>query len=69
MATSPTRQWFIERGTTIGDWASRNEFSKDLVYGVLSGRIKGTRGQAYEIRKKLIEAQTRPVSESEQIKS
>lgn len=50
-----SRQWFTEAGVTISVWASENGFSRDLVYSVLLGRIKGTRGEAFEIRKKLLE--------------
>lgn len=49
-----SRKWFSETGTTISVWASEHGFSKDLVYSVLSGRIRGTRGEAFQIRKKLL---------------
>ena len=57
MEQSPTRQWFANSGITIGDWAFKNGFPRHMVYAVLSGRLKGTRGNAYAIRMKLIETQ------------
>ncbi|WP_082604164.1 hypothetical protein [Acidovorax sp. Root217] len=50
-----SRQWFAERGALISVWASENGFSRDLVYSVLLGRVKGKSGEAFEIRKKLLE--------------
>lgn len=43
------RSAFAEQGLTIRAWASERGFPPDLVYAVLSGRIKGSRGQSHEI--------------------
>lgn len=50
-----SRKWFTETGATISVWASEHGFSRDLVYSVLAGRVKGVRGEAFQIRKKLLE--------------
>lgn len=50
-----SRQWFTDTGATISVWASEHGFSRDLVYSVLAGRVKGMRGEAFKIRKKLLE--------------
>lgn len=43
------RAWFAGNGITISEWARLHEFQPDLVYGVLSGRLRGRRGQAHRI--------------------
>ena len=63
MQIKPSRQWFTDTKTPIGEWALAHGFSKDLVYGVLSGRIKGTRGSSLSIRKKLLEIQSETVGD------
>lgn len=50
------RAWFSDNGVVITDWARDNEFGRDLVYAVLSGRIKGLRGRAFQVREKLSSA-------------
>lgn len=50
-----SKQWFAETGTTICTWAESQGFQKELVYAVLSGRIKGVRGEAFHVRRKLLE--------------
>ena len=40
---------FFIRGEGISEWAHAHGFSPSLVYGVLSGRAKGRRGQAHLI--------------------
>jgi gp16 family phage-associated protein len=50
-----SRQWFTDTGTTICTWAASQGFPKELVYAVLSGRIKGVRGEAFHVRRKLLE--------------
>lgn len=69
MEASPSRQWFIDTGTTIRKWASENAFQKDLVYGVLSGRIKGTRGESYEILQKLLQSQRESKKSTQPVKA
>jgi gp16 family phage-associated protein len=53
MQVTASRQWFFDTGTTIAHWAAENGFSPDLAYAVISGRVKGTRGEAFRIRKKI----------------
>ena len=43
------RSAFEEQGLTIREWADERGFPPDLVYAVLSGRIKGSRGLSHEI--------------------
>jgi gp16 family phage-associated protein len=43
------RSAFDEQGLTIRAWAKERGFPPDLVYAVLSGRIKGCRGQSHQI--------------------
>ena len=50
-----SKLWFAETGTTICAWAESQGFQKELVYAVLSGRIKGVRGEAFHVRRKLLE--------------
>lgn len=59
MQHTPSRQWFTDSKTTIGEWARAHGFAKDLVYGVVSGRLKGNRGSALAIKQKLLEAQSK----------
>jgi gp16 family phage-associated protein len=40
---------FIEHGISVREWATRNGFNQDLVYAVLNGRNRATRGQSYKI--------------------
>lgn len=40
---------FLEHGISVREWAARNGFSQDLVYAVLNGRNRATRGQSYKI--------------------
>lgn len=43
------RAWFVEHGVAIADWARAHQFDRNQVYGVLSGRLRGRRGQAHRI--------------------
>ena len=36
-------------GVTISGWADEHGFSRETTYAVLSGRIKGVRGEAYQV--------------------
>jgi len=40
---------FFARGESVSEWALAHGFNPALVYGVLSGRTKGRRGQAHLI--------------------
>lgn len=39
----------LRRGESVADWARKHGMSGDLVRGVLSGRVKGRRGEAHRI--------------------
>ncbi|MDO8905427.1 DNA-binding protein [Hydrogenophaga sp.] len=47
------RDEFFLRGMSIADWARMHQFRQDLVYAVLSGRSKCTRGESHRIAIKL----------------
>jgi len=47
------RAQMAARGVTVTAWADQRGFSRATVYAVLSGRVKGRRGEAYEIAKAL----------------
>lgn len=49
MTPAEARADFITNGETIRAWASRHGFSEALVYAVLGGRVRGTRGQSHQI--------------------
>ena len=40
---------FRARGETVSGWAERHGFPRHCVYGVLSGRIKGDRGEGHHV--------------------
>lgn len=43
------RQWFLDHGLTVVDWALQRQFNPSLVYTVLQGRRKCLRGQSFRI--------------------
>lgn len=43
------RREFNDSGVSVSAWARANNFSVPLVYGVLSGKRPGTRGQSHNI--------------------
>lgn len=47
--TATVKQQFTQHGVSIREWARARGFSEGLVYSVLSGRNKGTRGESYQI--------------------
>ena len=47
------RAEFFLSGQSIAQWANENRFRRDLVYAVLSGRSKATRGESHKIAVKL----------------
>lgn len=49
MTPAEARNEFTKSGETIRGWASRHGFREALVYAVLGGRVRGTRGQSHEI--------------------
>lgn len=40
---------FFLSGRSIADWARAHQFRQDLVYAVLSGRSKASRGESHKI--------------------
>lgn len=48
-----TRAEFKRAGISISDWARSQGFEPSLVYTILSGRNRGTRGKSHEIAIKL----------------
>ena len=47
------REEFVRRGLSISSWARLHGYSAQLVYGVLTGRNRGLRGQSHEIAVRL----------------
>lgn len=47
------RAEFARRGLSISGWARLHGYSAQLVYGVLTGRNRGLRGQSHEIAVRL----------------
>lgn len=43
------RALFLGHGVAISEWARAHGFEPNLVYGVLSGRLRGRRGKAHRI--------------------
>lgn len=43
------RDDFAKAGISLAEWARAHELSYDITRGVVSGRIKATRGQAHRI--------------------
>ena len=41
------RQWFFDHGISITEWARSRGFSREVVYALLAGRTRGTRGEAH----------------------
>jgi len=44
---------FADAGLTVSDWADAHGFRRENVYAVLSGRVKGRRGEAHRIAQAL----------------
>lgn len=43
------RQVFIDDGVSVAEWAREQNFSLPLVYAVLNGRNRATRGKSHKI--------------------
>lgn len=41
------REWFFQEGLAVSDWARRRGFRPEVVYALLAGRTRGSRGQAH----------------------
>lgn len=52
-STAEIRLEFARRGLSISGWARLHGYSVQLVYGVLTGRNRGLRGQSHEIAVRL----------------
>ena len=50
---SRVRQEFHQAGRSVSDWAKSQGFDPALVYSVLAGRNRATRGKSHEIAVKL----------------
>ncbi len=49
LTPSQVRARFREAGISVAEWARQNRYSTGLVYHVLSGRNKASRGQSHRI--------------------
>ena len=41
------RSWFFEEGLAVSAWALQHGFRPQVVYALLAGRTRGSRGQAH----------------------
>lgn len=48
LSANEVKSWFDASGTTVTDWAKAHGFPREIVYALLSGRIRGRRGMAHE---------------------
>lgn len=48
-----TKEAFFHKGISMAQWARKNNFKQVLVYAVLSGRSKASRGESHQIAVKL----------------
>lgn len=49
LTPTQVKQHFAVHGLTIRDWAASRGFSESLVYAVLAGKNKATRGESFRI--------------------
>ena len=49
MSAKEVRDNFAKHGISVCDWARAHGFSESLVYAVLAGRNKASRGQSFKI--------------------
>ena len=49
IASQIVKRQFTDYGVSIRQWAAERGFSEGLVYAVIAGKAKGTRGQSYKI--------------------
>ena len=49
MRAQEIRDNFARHGISVCDWARAHGFSESLVYAVISGRNKASRGQSFKI--------------------
>lgn len=47
--TKSVKEALASNGVTIREWAAYNGFSENLVYAVLNGKNKASRGESYRI--------------------
>lgn len=47
------RRQMRAKGVTVTEWADHRGFSRATTYAVLAGRVKGVRGEAYQIARAL----------------
>ncbi len=48
MTPQQIKDQFRARGETVGQWADKNGFPRDLVYRVLNGRSPAWRGKCHQ---------------------
>ena len=53
MTPQQIKTQFRARGESVGQWADRNGFPRDVVYRVLNGRSPAWRGQTHQVAVKL----------------
>lgn len=49
LTVGEVKSWFEGTGTPVSAWADANGFPRDLVYALLSGRLRGHRGTAHRV--------------------
>ena len=49
LTSDQVKQQFHSHGLSIRDWAAARGFSESLVYAVLAGKNKASRGQSFRI--------------------
>ena len=47
LSVADVRQRFEDAGVSVSEWASANGLSPAVVYALLSGRVRGRRGEAH----------------------
>jgi len=48
-STESVKNAFAENGVTVREWSQANGFGESLVYAVLNGKNKASRGESYRI--------------------
>jgi len=64
MQAENIRENFAKHGLSVCEWARAHGFSESLVYAVLAGRNKASRGQSFQIAVALGLKRAPPVSDA-----
>lgn len=64
MQAQEVRENFAKHGLSVCDWARAHGFSESLVYAVLAGRNKASRGQSFQIAVALGLKEAPPISQA-----